>query len=110
MTWFVRTLVGRLLALDREAGQGGLSRNRHFEVFADDQGRHAHHLYRRLRGLVSDLRRADPAAVDLQRRRDAERPIALRIPLPGGTRTAYLTEAELQLLRETLGLDGLPAS
>jgi hypothetical protein len=96
MTSFVRALVSRLLAEDHEGIRDGLSRNRHFEVFADEQGRAAHRAYRRLRGLVHDIR-ASPAPIAVDRRA-GERPVRLRIPLPGGTRTAYLSEEELALL------------
>ena len=109
MTGFVRLLVRRLLAQEREGVTGGLSRNRHFEVFADDQGRRAHRIYRRLLGLIRDLRASDPQKVALQRAGVGGK-VELKIPLPRGVRTAYLSEDELKLLLENTGLDGRPAS
>jgi hypothetical protein len=109
MTGFVRLLVRRLLAEEREGATERLSRNRHFEVFADDQGRRAHRVYRRLLGLIRDLRAVDPTRVALERPGEMGR-VRLRIPLPRGVRTAYLSEDELQLLLESAGLDGRLAS
>lgn len=107
MTGFVRLLVRRLLAEERlEKPAPALSRNRHFEVFADAQGRRAHRTYRRLRVLLRDILAAGPTAISLDRSADRERPIRLRIPVRGGTRTAYLSEEELDLLRETPDLEG----
>jgi hypothetical protein len=105
MTGFVRLLVRRLLAEERAGAGPRLSRNRHFEVFADDQGRRAHRLYRRLLGLVRDLRAVDPTHVAVERPPGSDR-VRLRIPLPRGVRTAYLSEDELQLLLESAGLNG----
>ena len=99
MTGFVRQLVSRLLADERAGVHDGLSRNRHFEVFADPQGRAAHRTYRRLRALIKDIRSSHPAPVGLDRM-EGDRPVRLQIPLPGGQRTVYLSEDELQLLLE----------
>jgi hypothetical protein len=109
MNGFVRLLVRRLLAEERAGATERLSRNRHFEVFADDQGRRAHRVYRRLLGLVRDLRAVDPARIALERPGDSSQ-VRLRIPLPRGMRTAYLSEDELQLLLESAGIDGRLAS
>jgi len=109
---FVRKLASRLLAEDRDGGGGQLSRNRHFEVFADAQGQGALRLYRRLRSLVRDILRSEAhesrsnGSVAL-RRGDADDPLPIRleIPLAGrGVRTAYLNEDELHLLLENPGV------
>jgi hypothetical protein len=62
-----------------------------------------------LLGLIRDLRAVDPTRVALERPGTAGR-VRLRIPLPQGVRTAYLSEDELQLLLESAGLDGRLAS
>jgi hypothetical protein len=105
MTGFVRQLVKRLLADDCLGVQNGLSRNRHFEVFEDSQGRSAQRIYRRLRQLIRDIQAAHPKPVALDRH-GGDRPMRLRIPLPGGVRTAYLTEEELELLLEAKDFGG----
>ncbi len=107
MNAFVRQLVRQLLTEDREQVRDGLSRNRHFEVFEDAQGRTAHRIFRRLRVLARDIRAAAPAPLEVSRiaaraggRREVTRPVRLRVPLPGGVRTAFLSEDELELLSE----------
>jgi hypothetical protein len=108
---FVRKLASRLLAEDRDGTESPLSRNRHYEVFADEQGKGALRLYRRLRSLVKDILRSEThgarAKAPVLRRggKDDPRPIRLEIPLAGrGVRTAYLDEDELHLLLENPGV------
>jgi hypothetical protein len=104
---FVRKLASRLLAEDRDGTESPLSRNRHYEVFADEQGKGALRLYRRLRSLVRDILHSEshgartPAVVLHRGGEDDPLPIRLEIPLVGrGVRTAYLNEDELHLLLE----------
>ena len=108
---FVRKLASRLLAEDREGGDSPLSRNRHYEVFADEHGKGALRLYRRLRSLIRDIMRLETpgaragAPVIVRGDKDDPLPIRLEIPLGGrGVRTAYLNEDELRLLLENPGV------
>jgi hypothetical protein len=108
---FVRKLASRLLAEDRDGTESPLSRNRHYDVFADEQGQGALRLYRRLRSLIRDILHSDAhgsraARVVLRRGSvDDPLPIRLEIPLVGkGVRTAYLNEDELHLLLENPGV------
>lgn len=106
MDGFVRQLAARLLSEEFE-GHPTLSRNRHFEVFSDAQGRRALRLFRHLRSLRRDL--LDPTAKPARLEPTAaEAPLRLRlrIPLAGrrGTRTAYLSKDEFELLLETPAL------
>jgi hypothetical protein len=109
---FVRKLASRLLAEDRDGAEPPLSRNRHYEVFADEQGKGALRLYRRLRSLVKDILRSEAhhsraRAGVVVRRGDKNDPLPIRleIPLAGrGVRTAYLNEDELHLLLENPGV------
>jgi hypothetical protein len=109
---FVRKFASRLLAEDRVEVGPPLSRNRHFEVFADSQGQRALRLYRRLRSLARDILGSQGLAprqgrdVAIHRGHpDDPLPIRLEIPLAGsGVRTAYLDEDELSLLLENPGV------
>jgi hypothetical protein len=88
----------------------GFSRNRHFHALSSPEGRRALRIHRHLRSLERDL----SAGADASITRDAER---YRITLRGarGSRTAWLTRAELRLLlgsaaaRAALGEDALAA-
>jgi hypothetical protein len=107
MNGFVRKLAARLLEQERTGAPEPLTRNRHFEVFGDSQGKLALRVFRHLRSLQRDILAAVGTPVPVERGCDgkAER-IRLQIPLPGrrGVRTAYLTTDELELLLETPGI------
>jgi hypothetical protein len=107
MNGFVRKLAARLLEQERTGAQEPLTRNRHFEVFGDSQGKLALRVYRHLRSLQRDILAAVGAPVAVERDCDgqAER-VRLRIALPGrrGVRMAYLSVDELELLLETPGI------
>jgi hypothetical protein len=112
MNGFVRKLAARLLEQERNGAPEPLTRNRHFEVFGDSQGRLALRIFRHLRSVQKDILAAEAteaAPVPVERGCDgkAER-VRLKIPLPGrrGVRTAYLTTDELELLLETPGIRG----
>lgn len=100
---FVRRLVERLFA----PGQP-LSRNRHFHTFANAEGRKALRIRRRLEGLAKDLAalRAEGGApsIVLSTDEDGAVTVALKLESPGGTRTAYLDQDELDLLRRLPGV------
>ncbi|MEW6430426.1 MAG: hypothetical protein AB1730_02860 [Myxococcota bacterium] len=100
---FVRRLVERLFAPGHP-----LSRNRHFHTFENPEGRKALRIRRRLEGLAKDLSalREDGGVPSLTRTtdRDGVVTIALVLSGPGGTRTAYLDEDELELLLRVPGV------
>ncbi len=102
---FVRKLAARLLEQDQEGATARLTRNRHFELFADDRGRLALRLYRHLRSLREDILETAPTPVAVERGLggDGER-VRLRIAIAGGTRTAYLSADELNLLLRAPGV------
>jgi hypothetical protein len=109
MNGFVRRLAARLLEEDRAGAPDPMTRNRHFEVFGDAQGRLALRIFRHLRSLRRDILSAalEPVAVERGFDGDAKR-VRLRISLAGarGTRTAFLSSDELDLLLETPGIRG----
>lgn len=125
MTSFVRRLAARLLEQERSGAPEPLTRNRHFEVFGDRQGRLALRVFRHLRSLQRDILASAGAPVRVEKavgpQGDAEDEagrVRLTIPLPGrrGVRTAFLTADELELLleapgiRDRLGAAGEPAA
>ncbi|MHB8418992.1 MAG: hypothetical protein ACYDCL_13020 [Myxococcales bacterium] len=107
MNRFVRRLAARLLDQDRADAPEPMTRNRHFELFGDAQGRLALRIYRHLRSLRRDILDASTEPVWVERGfgGNAER-VRLSIALPGdgSTRTAFLTADELDLLLETPGI------
>ena len=106
MNGFVRKLAARLLE-EEQSGNPTLTRNRHFEVFGDSQGRLALRIYRQLRSLRQDILGAASELVRLERpASEAPGRVRLRIALAGrrGVRTAYLSPDELELLLETPGV------
>ncbi len=109
MNGFVRKLAARLLEQERNGAPEPLTRNRHFEVFGDSQGRLALRVFRHVRSLQRDILAAAGAPVPVERGFDGKpERVRLRIPLPGrgGVRTAYLTSDELELLLEAPGIRG----
>ena len=105
---FARKLAARLLAQDHGATADRLTRNRHFELFADDPGRLALRLYRYLRSIRRDILGASQAPVQVERGCDGDGDrVRLRIAVRGGAvRTAYLSADELDLLLQTPGVRG----
>jgi hypothetical protein len=103
MDSFVRRLVERLLAEGRP-----LSRNRHFHTFDTPEGRTALRTARRLRALHKDVERcrAEGGTVRLLLHpgHGEARALELCIAHKVGTHRAYLSLAEVQLLREAPGL------
>jgi len=99
---FVRRLVERLF----DPGQP-LSRNRHFHVFDNPEGRKALRVSARLKTLQRDVKAClsarGPDAVRV-RRVEGGYEVELDLTHLGGRRVAKLDEAELEILR---GLDGL---
>jgi hypothetical protein len=107
MTSFVRRLAARLLEQERTGAPEPLTRNRHFEVFGDRQGRLALRVYRHLRSLQRDILASVEAPVVVEPGPEGEAGrVRLTIALPGrrGVRTAFLTADELELLLETPGI------
>ena len=107
MNGFVRRLAARLLEEDQNGSPDPMTRNRHFEVFGDPLGRRALRIYRHLRSLRRDILGAAhvPVAVERGFGGDSGR-VRLEIALAGerGTRTAFLSADELDLLLETPGI------
>ncbi len=84
-------------------GGARLSRNRHFDLFADPRARRAIRLHRYLQGLARALAEADADDLAVHRAGgEVAGDYALRIEFPvvHGRRTAYLSETELRLLAE----------
>ncbi|MHB1844694.1 MAG: hypothetical protein ACYCWW_07660 [Deltaproteobacteria bacterium] len=112
MNGFVKRLAARLLAQEGgspppgepapTAGRAGpnLTRNRHFELFADGHGQSALRIYRRLRALSQDILKpaAGPVVVASDAGRTGRVRLEIRFRDPAGSRTAYLSEDELELL------------
>ncbi|MCA3011579.1 MAG: hypothetical protein INH41_04175 [Myxococcaceae bacterium] len=94
---FVRRLVERLFD-----PASGLSRNRHFHTFDNPEGRQALALARRLEALADELSacRASGDAPVVSRSPDLPGRVTIVVPRSrlDSTRTAYLSEAEFELL------------
>lgn len=84
---FVERVVRRL----RE--EPGFSRNRHYLAFSSPEGRRALRIHRHLRSIERDLSRGSRASVERQAAR-----VRLTLRVPGGQRTAWLTEDEFRIL------------
>ena len=92
---------------------GALSRNRHFDTFADADGKSALRLSRYLRALERDIlaqhERGEAIAMEAAERH-GEPAVRIELTRPRGKQLAYLSRDELQLLlqrpgvREALGL------
>jgi len=99
---FVRRLVERLF----DPGKP-LSRNKHFHVFDNPEGRKALRVSARLETLQHDVRRClaahGPKGVRVHRTADGFE-LELDLRHLGGRRVAKLDEAELEILR---GFEGL---
>lgn len=81
-----------------------ISRNRHYALFQDANVRRAIELHRFIRSIAADVQRgADAVTIDVLAPDAAQRGgylVRLDIRRLHGTRTAYLTEVELNLLAE----------
>jgi hypothetical protein len=99
------------------AHPGTLSRNRHFETFADADGRAALRSSRHLRGLERDLllqaRTGTPARVE-HTADNGERAVRIELGVMRVRRVAYLSRGEYEVLlrrpgiRAALGLPEVP--
>jgi hypothetical protein len=77
------------------------SRNRNFYAYTDPVVARARRLWRHLRALEADLHRAGETRVTVHPAPDGEAyRVVVRLPHLGATRMAYVTRAELDLLRE----------
>jgi hypothetical protein len=107
MNGFVRRLAARLLEEDHAGARDRMTRNRHFDAFGDAEGRLALRIYRHLRSLRRDILSTAPGPVSVERGfgGDVGR-VRLSIALAGkrGTRTAFLSPEELDLLLEIPGI------
>lgn len=93
---FVRRLVERLF--DPTAG---LSRNRHFHTFDNEEGRQALKITKRLKSLASELEGCQQAGGEVQVATVTLRGVPqleLRLMQPRSKRTARLEVAEYELL------------
>jgi hypothetical protein len=98
---FVRRLIQRL----QDARQP-LSRNRHFHTFDTPEGKLALKTARRLKSLQRDLLACheEGGFAQVQQRERPEDRIELRIQRPRGSRTSFLSRAELELLTQLPGV------
>jgi hypothetical protein len=104
MPGFVERLVARM------RGEGGLSRNRHFQSLSSPEGQKALRIHRHLRSIERDIDGGAVAQVDHEPLR-----VCLTLRMRGGTRVAFLPPAEFKLLctsplvRAALGRAAEPA-
>lgn len=100
---FVRRLIRRLVDPAEP-----LSRNRHFHVFNNPEGRYALRISKRLQGLKQDILAAQSSGSELAVDRRVDGTGVWRIELTfrrlGAKRVATLTDAEYELLRELPGV------
>jgi hypothetical protein len=87
MTGFVERAVRRMRQ------DSGFSRNRHFVALSSPEGRRAVRIARHLRSIERDLEKGWPARVE---RRDGR--LLLTVAYRGGSREAWLSEAEYRML------------
>lgn len=97
MSPFVRRLVERLFEPD-----SGLSRNRHFHTFDNEEGREALRISRRLKALATDIERcrASGGTPAITRTTDHRGKVKVELSLAQtrARRTTLLEEAEYELL------------
>jgi hypothetical protein len=79
-----------------------ISRNRHYALFEDQHVRRAVELHRYLRSIVADVRRhADALTVEpVTSQERGAHALRLNFEHMNGSRVAYLTDLELELLAE----------
>lgn len=97
MSPFVRRLVERLFEPD-----SGLSRNRHFHTFDNEEGREALRISRRLKALATDIDRCRASggvpAITRTTDRRGQVKVELALTQTRARRTTMLEEAEYELL------------
>ena len=99
---YIRLLVERL----RDAGQP-LSRNRHYDTFANPHGRRALRISRHLQSLAKDIVETKQAGGPVRvERQEADGQVLVRLEIIAlkARRTAFLSAEEFELLLESHGV------
>lgn len=91
----------------RRVYRGRLSRNKHFYAFLDPKVHRAARVGRHLRSIKADLLRRDFDDLSLAREpgNNGDGRVIIELTWRDSRRTSYLSEAELDLLREDKQID-----